>query len=45
MLPFAVAVGDLVDGMVGFLEAPVSPASREALERAEPANVTWSVFL
>lgn len=45
VLPFAVAVGDLVDGMVGFLEAPVSPASREALERAEPANVTWSVFL
>ena len=45
VLPFAVAVGDLLDGMVGFLEAPVSAASRDALERAEPAHVTWSVFL
>jgi hypothetical protein len=39
-----VALGDLLDGMVGFLEAPVSPASRDALERADPARVTWPVF-
>jgi AcrR family transcriptional regulator len=45
VLPFAVALGDLLDGMVGFLEAPVSVASRDALERADPARVTWPVFL
>ena len=40
VLPFAVALGDLVDGMVGFLAAPVSAATREALERADPASVS-----
>ena len=40
VLPFAVALGDLVDAMVGFLAAPVSAASREALERADPASVS-----
>ena len=45
VLPFAVALGDLVDGIVGFLEAPVSAASLEALERAESAAVTWPTFL
>jgi AcrR family transcriptional regulator len=45
LLPFAVALGDLVDGMVGFLEAPVSAAALEALERAESARVTWPTFL
>ena len=44
LLPFAVALGDLVDGMVGFLQAPVSAASRDALERADAAQVTWPVF-
>ena len=44
LLPFAVALGDLVDGTVGFLEAPVSAASRQALERAEAAQVTWPRF-
>ena len=44
LLPFAVALGDLVDGTVGFLEAPVSAASRQALERAEAAQVTWPTF-
>jgi hypothetical protein len=39
VLPFAVALGDLVDGMVGFLEAPVSAASREALDRTDRAGV------
>ena len=40
VLPFAVALGDLVDAMVGFLAAPVSAASREALERADPVSVS-----
>ena|SRR5436190_5853215 len=40
VLPFAVALADLVDAMVGFLEAPVSAASRDALERAHPTSVT-----
>ena len=31
MLPFAVELGNLLDGMVGFLEAPVSPTSQAAL--------------
>ena len=44
-LPFAVALADLVDGMVGFLEAPVSAAARDALARADPARVSWPVFL
>jgi multidrug efflux pump subunit AcrA (membrane-fusion protein) len=44
LLPFAVALGDLVDGTVGFLEAPVSAASRQALARAEAAQVTWPTF-
>jgi hypothetical protein len=45
VLPFAVALGDLVDAMVGFLEAPVSAASRTALERADPASMTWRALL
>ena len=32
---FALELANLVDCMVGFLEAPVSPASRAALERAD----------
>ena len=44
LLPFGVAVADLVDGMVGFLQAPVSAASLDALERADPAGVTWPAF-
>jgi hypothetical protein len=39
-LPFAVALSVLVDGMVGFLEAPVSAASRDALERTDRVRVT-----
>jgi hypothetical protein len=35
MLPFAVALGDLVDGIVGFLEAPASGETQAALERAD----------
>jgi AcrR family transcriptional regulator len=45
MLPFAVALGDLVDGMVGFLQAPVSAASRDALERADPGTFTRPAVL
>lgn len=35
VFPFAVEVGDLVDSMVGFLEAPVSAASLAALHDAD----------
>ncbi|WP_425826258.1 TetR/AcrR family transcriptional regulator [Streptomyces fractus] len=35
VLPFAVHVGDLLDGLVGFLEAPVSAETRAALDAAE----------
>jgi len=45
VLPFAVALGDLVDGMVGFLQAPVSAASRDALERTDPVSSTWRAVL
>ena len=39
VLPFAVELGNLVDGMVGFLEAPVSPASLVAGgRRPEPVR-------
>lgn len=41
VLPFAVYVNDLLDGIVGFLEAPASPKARSALERVEPAGVSW----
>ena len=36
VLPFAVALGDVVDGIVGFLEAPASAETLAALERADP---------
>jgi AcrR family transcriptional regulator len=39
-MPVAVGLSDLVDGMVGFLEAPVSAASREALETTDRVRVT-----
>jgi AcrR family transcriptional regulator len=38
VLPLALEITNLVDCMVGFLDAPVSPASRVALDAA-PANV------
>jgi AcrR family transcriptional regulator len=41
-LPFAVEVADLVDGMVGYLSAPVSPEARRAVDEADPAAVAWS---
>jgi AcrR family transcriptional regulator len=39
VLPFAVHVTDLLDGLVGFLEASVSSATLAALENAELASV------
>jgi hypothetical protein len=33
LLPFAVALGDVVDGIVGFLEAPASLETLAALDR------------
>jgi hypothetical protein len=34
VLPFAVALGDVVDGIVGYLEAPASDDTLAALERS-----------
>ncbi len=45
VLPFAVELNDLVDGMVGFLAAPVSPSSLAALENADLAAPSWPVYL
>jgi AcrR family transcriptional regulator len=43
--PFAVELSDLLDGTVGFLEAPVSPSSLAALENADMTGLTWPVYL
>jgi hypothetical protein len=43
-LHFAVALGDLLDGMVGFLEAPVSAESAAALARTNPAHIDEFAF-
>ena len=45
VLPLALESANLVDCMVGFLEAPVSPASRAALERANPTVVRQMLFV
>jgi AcrR family transcriptional regulator len=44
VLPFAVDVADLLDGMVGFLEAPVSASARAALDDTDAASLTWPMF-
>jgi AcrR family transcriptional regulator len=44
-LPFAVELADLVDGMVGFLSAPVSPAARRAVEESDEVTVAWPLFI
>ncbi len=36
VLPFAVEVSDLLDGLIGFLEAPVSADARSALDGIDP---------
>lgn len=38
-LPFALEVGNLLDATVGFLEAPVSPATEAALKGADSATL------
>ena len=45
VLPFAVHVTDLLDGLVGFLEAPVSPAALAALDETDPDRLAWPVLL
>ncbi|MDT3439890.1 MULTISPECIES: TetR/AcrR family transcriptional regulator [unclassified Pseudofrankia] len=45
VVPFAVAVTDLLDGLVGFLSAPVSPATLAALDDTDPASLIWPPFL
>jgi AcrR family transcriptional regulator len=45
VLPFAVHVSDLIDGLVGFLGAPVSPVALAALEVADPVSITWPKLL
>ena len=48
VLPFAVEVEALLDGLVGFLQAPVSPATVAALgtpEATDPAGLTWPALL
>jgi AcrR family transcriptional regulator len=45
VLPFAVELGNLVDGMVGFLEAPVSPASLAALDATDARRVDRTLFV
>jgi AcrR family transcriptional regulator len=44
VLPFAVHVNDVLDGLVGFLEAPVSPATEAALAAMadrDPDGMAW----
>jgi AcrR family transcriptional regulator len=45
VLPFAVHVSDLFDGLVGFLSAPVSPGAMAALDDTDPADLTWPKYL
>jgi AcrR family transcriptional regulator len=45
VLSFAVHVADLLDGLVGFLAAPVSPAALAALGETDPAGLTWRAHL
>ena len=45
VLPFAVHVTDLLDGLLGFLEAPVSPAALAALEGVGPTSLAALAYL
>lgn len=40
-LPFAVEVDGLVDALVGFLKAPISPQTSKSLTDFEPSGVSW----
>jgi AcrR family transcriptional regulator len=41
VLPFAVHVTDLLDGLVGFLDAPISPAALASLDVSDAARLVW----
>ena len=45
VLPFAVHVADLLDGLLGFLEAPVSPAALAAVEGPDPDRLSWPALI
>ncbi|KPM53975.1 TetR family transcriptional regulator [Frankia sp. R43] len=45
LLPFEVHVMDLLDGVAGFVTAPVSAQTVEALRRTSPAGLSWPALL
>jgi hypothetical protein len=45
VLPVAVHFADLVDGLVGFLEAPVSRAALAAIDGTDLTTPQWSPVL
>lgn len=45
VLPFALHATDLVDGLVGFLQAPASAAARASLDQPAPASRSWPFLL
>jgi AcrR family transcriptional regulator len=45
VLPFAVHVSDLLDGLIGFLTAPVSDRALAALADTDAVSVTWPALL
>jgi AcrR family transcriptional regulator len=45
LVPFAVFVTDLLDGLLGFLQAPVSPGALAALQGADHTPSSWTVLL
>jgi hypothetical protein len=40
-----VHVADLLDGLLGFLEAPVSPAALAAVEGPDPDRLSWPALI
>jgi len=44
VLSFAVHIADLLDGLVGFLEAPVSDTAMAALGEADPGSFSWLIL-
>jgi hypothetical protein len=45
VLPFEVELGNLVDGMAGFLEVPVSAITRNALARSDRSRFGRTLFV
>jgi AcrR family transcriptional regulator len=45
VLPFGVHMADLLDGIVGFLKAPVSAATRAALSEADGHESSWPLVI